>query len=240
MNEMVIGTPTLEIRVRCKEDPYTRAKAAYEAALEAAGETSLHALRIGSEVSSSPPRGSIAARVRTIAAGVLADGKLHKRREIVAAVRAAGLDPQPLTQQLKGHFTRVEQPDGAYYRKQEEDDSEEQLRRFDEGVEEPLTTLSTFGALRMHSVRTGVVMAEPWWQLIAYCPRCAKRYTRAKPDWKTCLECEVSPKWTTVATAEFIAEAKRVFPGSHEPVRSIDTAPSASKGPEQLSLDEAA
>jgi hypothetical protein len=137
MNEMVIGTPTLEIRVRCKGDPYQRAKAAYEAALGAGGETSLHALGIGSEVSSTPPRGSIAARVRAIAAEVLADGKLHKRREIVAAVRAAGLDPRPLTQQLKGHFTRVEQPDGAYYRKQEEDDSEEQLRRFDEEVEEP-------------------------------------------------------------------------------------------------------
>jgi hypothetical protein len=135
MNEMVIGTPTREVRVRCKGDPYPLVRAAYEAAFGVDGETSLHARSLVSETSFSRPRGSIAARVRAVAAEVLADGDLHKRREIVAAVRAAGLDPQPLTQQLKGHFTRVERPDGAYYRKREGDDSEEQLRRFDEGAE---------------------------------------------------------------------------------------------------------
>jgi hypothetical protein len=82
--------------------------------------------------------------------------------------------------------------------------------------------VSPFGALRMRSVRTGVLMAEPWWRLIAYCPRCAKRYVRGRPEWTTCLGCEVNPKWTLVVTAEFFAKAKKVFPGSVElplPVR---------------------
>jgi hypothetical protein len=75
-------------------------------------------------------------------------------------------------------------------------------------------------------------------RLFAYCPRCAKRYTRGRPEWTTCLECEVNPQWTTVTTAEFIAKARAAFPGSYEPMRSIDTAPSAPKGPEQLSLED--
>jgi hypothetical protein len=66
----------------------------------------------------------------------------------------------------------------------------------------------------------GARMTEPWWKerqrLTAHCPRCAKRYIRARPEWTTCLECEVNPKWTLVTAAEFYAKAKRVFPGSVE------------------------
>jgi hypothetical protein len=79
-------------------------------------------------------------------------------------------------------------------------------------------------------------MAEPDLRrrrrLFAYCPRCAKRYVRARPEWVTCLECEVNPQWTPVVAGEFIARAMRMFPGSVELV---------APGPEeQLELDEAA
>ena len=79
---------------------------------------------------------------------------------------------------------------------------------------------------------------ETWWQeqnrLAAYCPRCAKRYTRARPEWRLCLECTVNPQWATVPAGEFIAKAKQVFPGTVEIVEPVEL------GPEQLRLDEAA
>jgi hypothetical protein len=59
--------------------------------------------------------GSKAERLRDIARGVLSDGEPHKRKEIVQAVRAAGLDPQPLTAQLNGHFERVEREGEVFY-----------------------------------------------------------------------------------------------------------------------------
>jgi hypothetical protein len=63
-------------------------------------------------------------------------------------------------------------------------------------------------------------MAEPGLRrrrrLTGHCSRCAKRFTRGKPEWTTCLECEIHPEWTLVTTAEFFAKAKRVFPGSVE------------------------
>jgi hypothetical protein len=43
---------------------------------------------------------------------VLADGRVHERREISKAVRAEGLDPQPLTKALEGHFERGTNMDG--------------------------------------------------------------------------------------------------------------------------------
>jgi hypothetical protein len=82
---------------------------------------------------------------------------------------------------------------------------------------------------------------EPWWgerqRLTTYCPRCAKRYTHAKPGWVTCLECEINPRWTTVTEAEFIVRAREAFPGAYEPVRSIETAPSGREGGSQLSFE---
>jgi hypothetical protein len=87
-----------------------------------------------------------------------------------------------------------------------------------------------------------------WWELDGRsCPGCGKLWRRAhaaalnaRPEWVTCLACEheaVRGEWTRVAEASFIAKARAVFPGSHEPVRSIETALSARRGDSQLSFD---
>jgi hypothetical protein len=61
---------------------------------------------------------------------------------------------------------------------------------------------------------------EPRWKeelrLTAHCPRCARRYVQGRPEWRTCLQCEVNPQWTLVTAAEFYAKAKEMFPGSVE------------------------
>jgi hypothetical protein len=51
-------------------------------------------------------------QLRDIAARVLADGQGHERREISKAVRAEGLNPNPLTRALDGHFDRYEGENG--------------------------------------------------------------------------------------------------------------------------------
>jgi hypothetical protein len=51
-------------------------------------------------------------RLRQVAKKVLADGRVHERREISKAAREAGLDPQPLTKALEGHFERGMNVDG--------------------------------------------------------------------------------------------------------------------------------
>jgi hypothetical protein len=88
-------------------------------------------------------------------------------------------------------------------------------------------------------------LREPWWEhrnrVTAYCPRCAKRYLRAKPGWTLCLECTINPRWTTVTEAEFVSKAKRVFPGAHEPPRLVDdNGPPEPPVDDQLSFGEAA
>jgi hypothetical protein len=89
---------------------------------------------------------------------------------------------------------------------------------------------------------------DPWWWQLAgrACPGCGKFWRKAhtaaldaRPEWVECLECEqkrLRGEWTRESEAEFIAKARAVFPGSYEPVRSIDTAPSARKH-RQLTLD---
>jgi hypothetical protein len=88
-----------------------------------------------------------------------------------------------------------------------------------------------------------------WWELDGRsCPSCGKLWRRAhtdaldaRPEWVECLECEqgrLRGDWTRESGAVFIAKARVVFPGSYEPVRSIDTAPSVSKGPKQLSIED--
>jgi hypothetical protein len=91
---------------------------------------------------------------------------------------------------------------------------------------------------------------ERWWWWIdgRSCPGCGKLWRRthtaaldARPEWVECVACEqkrLNGEWTRDAEAEFIAKARAVFPGSHEPVRSIGTAPSArSRTGSQLRFD---
>jgi hypothetical protein len=76
---------------------------------------SLSSPPIGDDESNRPrPNGGgkKTARMREIARQVLADGRVHERREITKAVREAGLDPQPLTKVLSGHFERGTNMDG--------------------------------------------------------------------------------------------------------------------------------
>jgi hypothetical protein len=88
-----------------------------------------------------------------------------------------------------------------------------------------------------------------WWRLDGRsCSGCGQLWRAAhtdaldaRPEWVECLECEqrrLRGDWTREVEAAFIAQAREVFPGSYEPVRSIDTAPSASTEPKQLSFDE--
>jgi hypothetical protein len=51
-------------------------------------------------------------QIRAVARGLLSDGRVHERREISKACRDAGLDPQPLTKALEGHFERGANMDG--------------------------------------------------------------------------------------------------------------------------------
>jgi hypothetical protein len=88
-----------------------------------------------------------------------------------------------------------------------------------------------------------------WWELDGRsCPGCGTLWRRmhtaalnARPGWAECLECEqrrLNGEWTRDAEAAFIAKARAAFPGSHEPVRSIGTAPSArSRTGSQLRFD---
>jgi hypothetical protein len=75
-----------------------------------------------------------------------------------------------------------------------------------------------------------------WWELDGRsCPGCGKLWRRAhtvalnaRPEWVTCLGCgqkKLRGEWTREAEAEFIAKARAVFPGSHEPVRSVSREP---------------
>jgi hypothetical protein len=93
-------------------------RASIDAAIEESSglrEQSLSSPPMGDDESnrSRPDDGSSkAARMREIAGRVLADGRVHERREISKAVRAEGLDPQPLTKALDGHFERGTNMDG--------------------------------------------------------------------------------------------------------------------------------
>jgi hypothetical protein len=87
-----------------------------------------------------------------------------------------------------------------------------------------------------------------WWRLDGRsCSGCGKLWRKAhtdaldaRPEWAECLECEqrrLRGDWTREAEAAFIAQARAVFPDSHEPVRGIHTAPSAKAHETQLSMD---
>jgi hypothetical protein len=89
------------------------ARAAHEAVMvvePARNDYSSHPIPIGGMNSQKPA--SNAERLREVARGVLADGRVHERREIARAARRRGLNPAGLTQALSGHFEDGTSMDG--------------------------------------------------------------------------------------------------------------------------------
>jgi hypothetical protein len=85
---------------------------------------------------------------------------------------------------------------------------------------------------------------RPWWfdnhRLAAHCPECGHRYTKARPDWETCLACELSVRgWDDgpimrAKRDRFVERAVGAFPGAREP----EPVPEAE--PDPTLFDEAA
>ena len=108
-NELSIGVPGLQVTVACEGDAWAVTRAAFEAARKAAEEESFSAVSLLKDSSSTPPRAKTKAeRMREVARRVLADGRVHERREITKAVREAGLPAQQLDAALRRDFVRDE------------------------------------------------------------------------------------------------------------------------------------
>jgi hypothetical protein len=64
-------------------------------------------------VRSDEKRGNQAERIREVVRPILADGRGHRRLELVEVVKAAGLPQTQLDGALKGHFYKYENAEGA-------------------------------------------------------------------------------------------------------------------------------
>jgi hypothetical protein len=113
INELSVGEPGLQVTVRCAGDVWPLVRAAFEAARQAKNNTSFPPIERNEGLFSGRSK---ADQIRDVARRVLADGRLHRRREISKAVRDAGLNPNPLTKVLEGCFERAENADGVFYR----------------------------------------------------------------------------------------------------------------------------
>jgi hypothetical protein len=120
LNELTVDAGGVQVTVRTVDgiDIWCAARAAFEAATRCSEDysSSLHTWS-DDETSEAPTDDSRstatkADQLRLIARGVLSDGRVHERREISKACREAGLDPQPLTKALEGHFERGTNMDG--------------------------------------------------------------------------------------------------------------------------------
>jgi hypothetical protein len=110
VNELAVEAAGLRVTVRVASgtNVWQVTRAAFEAAKQCSGNNSSLPLQ-GSddELFTAPRDGSTKLdQIRDIARLVLADGRVHERREIARAVRKAGLDPNPLNKALDGHFER--------------------------------------------------------------------------------------------------------------------------------------
>jgi hypothetical protein len=113
MNEITVRSNDLEVTIRFGE--FRSLNGAQNGAQNGTKKEQRISASPYKEEKSCFSHGSKAERVREIARGILSDGEPHRRKEIVQAVRAAGLDPQSLTVQLNGHFERVEKGGEAFY-----------------------------------------------------------------------------------------------------------------------------
>jgi hypothetical protein len=89
---------------------WSLARAAFEAVEAARNDYSSHPNPRGEM--NSRKSGSNAERLREVAREVLADGRVHERREIARAARERGLNPAGLRQALSGHFEDGTSMDG--------------------------------------------------------------------------------------------------------------------------------
>lgn len=121
--ELTVGTPELQVTVRCEGDVWAVAKAAFEAAEKAANDYSSFRFPLVRNETSEGKYGAKSEQVREIVRRLLSDGRLHRRRDLSKAVREAGLNPNGLTKMLEGHFERHENADGVFYRDPQADPS---------------------------------------------------------------------------------------------------------------------
>jgi hypothetical protein len=113
MNELTVQGGGLSVTVSAPEgaDIWGAARAAFQGARAAIGDEK----GFSSRPILKGRRNSLAERLRTVAHEVLADGRVHERREIAKAARAAGLNPAGLTQALRT-VEELEQSENAHGR----------------------------------------------------------------------------------------------------------------------------
>jgi hypothetical protein len=99
-NELTIETNGLRITVAGEGDLWGVAKAAHEAAHDYS--SFRFGYRTKRNETSPENRENRSERMRKIAREILSDGQFHERREIVRAVRDAGLDDRQLSTVLRG------------------------------------------------------------------------------------------------------------------------------------------
>ena len=109
--EVRVNGLRVAVEIGPEVDVWQALKAATEAIRGLPGGSS-YSPTYGAIKTTSPRPGTKTARIQEIARRILADGHVHERREISKAVRAEGLDPQPLTKILDGHFERGTNMDG--------------------------------------------------------------------------------------------------------------------------------